>query len=125
MAPSLRSYVLSLPERVVRSVLGLGAGVAREVGEVALPAGVRRSQLYQNLVDTTLRYLTEKVGGVEAAYAVRGRRRPDDFVARRAAGNAVEVLGVVAFRASPVWVLAALADWPASGGNSSPRSRRR
>ncbi|HET6638457.1 MAG TPA: hypothetical protein VFH82_06725, partial [Gemmatimonadota bacterium] len=99
----MKSYVLSLPERVVRSVLGLGAGVAREVGEVALPAGVRRSQLYQNLVDATLRYLTEKVGGVEAA----GSDIPDDFVARRAAGNAVEVLGVVAFRASPVWVLAA------------------
>ena len=39
--------------------------MAREIGAVALPAGVRRSQLYQNLVDATLRYLTEKVGGVE------------------------------------------------------------
>jgi hypothetical protein len=35
---------------------------------------------------------------------------PDNFLARRTAGNAVEVLGIVAFRASPVWVLAALAD---------------
>jgi hypothetical protein len=33
---------LSLPERIVRSVLGLGAGVAREVGEIAVPASVRR-----------------------------------------------------------------------------------
>src|SRR5574339_194980 len=107
MASSIRSYLLSFPERVVRSALGLGAGVAREVGAVALPAGVRGSQLYQNLVDATLRYLTEKVGGVETA---AGAEIPDDFVARRAAGNAVEVLGVVAFRASPVWVLAALAD---------------
>jgi len=112
----MKSYVLSLPERVVRSVLGLGAGVAREVGEVALPAGVRRSQLYQNLVDATLRYLTEKVGGVEAA----GSDIPDDFVARRAAGNAVEVLGVVAFRASPVWVLAALADLAGLGRHLIP-----
>ena len=108
--------MLSLPERVVRSVLGLGAGVAREVGEVALPAGVRRGQLYQNLVDATLRYLTEKVGGVEAA----GSDIPDDFVARRAAGNAVEVLGVVAFRASPVWVLAALADLAGLGRHLIP-----
>ena len=97
----------------MRSALGLGAGVAREVGEVALPAGVRRSQLYQNLVDTTLRYLTEKVGGVEAVRGM-GSEVPDDFVARRAAGNAVEVLGIVAFRASPVWVLAALADLSAA-----------
>ena len=99
-------------------MLGLGAGVAREVGEVALPAAIRRSQLYQNLVDATLRYLTEKVGGVEAVRG--GADIPDDFVARRAAGNAVEVLGVVAFRASPVWVLAALADLAGLGRHLIP-----
>jgi hypothetical protein len=117
MASSIRSYLLSFPERVVRSALGLGAGVAREVGAVALPAGVRGSQLYQNLVDATLRYLTEKVGGVET---VEGEDIPDDFVARRAAGNAVEVLGLVAFRASPVWVLAALADVAGLGRHLIP-----
>ena len=37
-------------------------------------------------------------------------RLPENFLARRTAGNVVEVLGIVAFRASPVWVLAALAD---------------
>ena len=61
----VKAYLLSLPERVVRSVLGLGAGVAREVGEVAVPASVRRGQLYQNLVDATLRFLIEEVGGAE------------------------------------------------------------
>jgi hypothetical protein len=35
---------------------------------------------------------------------------PEDFLARRTAGNAIELLGIVAFRASPVWILAALAD---------------
>ena len=102
-------YLLSLPERFVRSALGLGAGVAREVGEVALPQGIRHSQLYRNLVDTTLRYLIEQVGGVEGVYK-DGGTLPDNFLARRTAGNVIEVLGVVAFRASPVWVLAALAD---------------
>jgi hypothetical protein len=119
MGTSIKSYLLSFPERVVRSVLGLGAGVAREVGEVALPAGVRRSQLYQNLVDATLRYLVEKVGGAEVARGAEGEI-PDDFVVRRAAGNAVEVLGVVAFRASPVWVLAALADLAGLGRHLIP-----
>ena len=93
----------------MRAVLGLSAGAAREVGEMALPDGVRHSQLYQNLVDTTLRFLIEDVGGAEGVYKSSGQL-PDDFLARRTAGNAVEVLGIVAFRASPVWVLAALAD---------------
>ena len=106
---TVRAYLFSVPERLVRAVLGLGAGAAREVGEVALPDGVRNSQLYKNLVDTTLRFLIENVGGAEGVYE-SSSQLPDDFLARRTAGNAVEVLGIVAFRASPVWVLAALAD---------------
>ena len=106
---SVKGYLVTLPERVARSTLGLSAGVVREVGELALPDGVRRSQLYQNLVDTTLRFVIEQVGGVEGVYRSDGTL-PEDFLARRTAGNVVEVLGVVAFRASPVWVLAALAD---------------
>jgi hypothetical protein len=106
---SVKSYLLSMPERIVRSTLGLGAGVAREVGEVALPTGVRKSQLYQNLVDATLRYLIEQVGGVEGIYDKQDGLA-ENFLIRRSAGNALEVLGIVAFRASPVWVLAALAD---------------
>jgi len=105
----MKSYLLSLPERFIRSALGLGAGVTRELGQVILPEGVRRSQLYQNLVDATLRFLIEQVGSVESVYAAEGEL-PDNFLARRTAGNAVEALGIVAFRASPVWVLAALAD---------------
>ena len=106
---TVKSYLLTLPERLVRSTLGLGAGVAREVGEVALPARLRRTQLYQNLVDTTLRFLIEQVGQVDGVYA-GGEVLPDDFLVRRTAGNAIEVMGIVAFRASPVWVLAAMAD---------------
>ena len=111
---SLRSYLLSLPERLVRSTVGLGAGLTREVADIAVPGGIRRGQLYQNLVDATLRYLIEQVGGAEGAYTT-GEKLPDDFVVRRTAGNAIELLGIVAFRASPVWVLAALADLSGAG----------
>jgi hypothetical protein len=93
--------------------------VAREVGEVVLPAGVRRTQLYQNLVDATLRFLIQQVGEVEGVYG-SAEKVPDDFLARRTAGNALEVLGIVAFRASPVWVLAALADLCGTGRQLIP-----
>jgi hypothetical protein len=106
---TLKRYLLSLPERLVRSTLGLTAGVAREAGEVVVPDAVRRSRLYQNLVDTTLRFVIEQVGGVEGVYESEAPL-PHDFLMRRGAGNAIEMLGIVAFRASPVWVLAALAD---------------
>jgi hypothetical protein len=106
---TIKAYLLSVPERLLRAAVGLSAGMAREVGQFALPEGVRRTQLYQNLVDTTLRFLIEQVGGVEALPDTEGSV-PDDFLVRRTAGNVVEALGIVAFRASPVWVLAALAD---------------
>jgi hypothetical protein len=100
---------LSLPERVIRSALGLSAGLLREVGEVVLPRGVRRTQLYKSLVDTTLRFMIEQVGGATNVYPPE-QSRLDNFLVRRGAGNAIELLGIVAFRVSPVWVLAALAD---------------
>ena len=116
---TVKSYLLSFPERVLRSALGFGAGIAREVGEVALPDGIRQTQLYQNLVDATLRFLIEQVGGVEGVYKADSTL-PDDFLVRRTAGNAVEALGIVAFRASPVWILAALADLCGMGRHLIP-----
>ena len=110
---------LSLPERVVRSALGLSAGVLREVGEVVLPRGVRHSQLYKSLVETTLRYVIEQVGGAKGVYPAEGVQS-DNFLARRGAGNAIELLGIVAFRVSPVWVLAALADLSGFGRRLIP-----
>jgi hypothetical protein len=106
---TLKRYFATLPERLLRSIVGLGAGVAREVGDVALPLSVRQSRLYQNLVETTLRFLIEQVGEVQGVYS-SGDKLADNFLARRTVGNAVEALGIIAFRASPVWVLAAMAD---------------
>lgn len=114
-----RAYLLSLPERVIRSALGLSAGLVREVGEVVLPRGVRRSALYKSLVDTTLRYVIEQVGGAEGVYPTE-QPQPADFLARRGAGHAIELLGIVAFRVSPVWVLAALADLSGLGRHLIP-----
>src|SRR5262245_64476990 len=102
---TVRAYLLSLPERVVRSAVGVGAGVVREAGQLALPKAVRRSQLYQNQVDAILRFLIEYVGGVDGVYhgdEPLGR----DHLARRIAGNALEVLGIVVFRKSTIWVVA-------------------
>ncbi len=102
-------YAVSLPERVVRSASALAAGAVREVAAVALPIGFRRGRLYRNLVDVTLQFLIERVGGVPGAEQSE-QKLSEDFLLRRTAGNGIELMGLVAFRASPVWVLAALAD---------------
>lgn len=114
-----RAYLLSLPERVIRSVLGLGAGLLREAGELALPRGVRRSHLYRNLVEVTLRYLIEQVAGAEGVYPT-AQPQTEEFIARRGAGHVIELLGIAAFRVSPVWVLAAFADLSGLGRRLIP-----
>jgi hypothetical protein len=102
-------YAASLPERLVRSASALAAGTVREVAAVALPIGFRRGRLYRSLVDVTLQFLVENVGGVQGA-APSEQKLGEDFLLRRSVGNGIELMGVIAFRASPVWVLAALSD---------------
>jgi len=108
------TYLLSLPERALRSATALAGGLVREIGEVTIPATVRRSQLYQNLVEATLRFLIERVGDIKGVYPGE-ETLTEDFLLRRSVGNGIELIGILAFRASPVWVLAALADVTGAG----------
>lgn len=103
-------YALSLPERIVRSLAGLIAGAAKEVGEVMLPLRVRRSRLYTAVIGLTLRFLLEQVAEIEKTSGETESALPSDFLMRRAAGDMVGLAGIAAFHASPVWVLAALSD---------------
>jgi hypothetical protein len=114
-----QAYLLSLPERAIRSALGFTAGLLREIGEVALPRTVRRGQLYKSLVDTTLRYVIEQVGSAKGTYPTEVPQA-QDFFARRGVGHAIELLGIAAFRISPVWVFAALADLSGLGRRLIP-----
>ena len=114
-----RSYLLSLPERVIRAALGLSAGLLREIGEAVVPRAVRRGQLYRSLVDVTLRYVIERVGGAKGIYPAEAPQA-EDFLARRGAGHAIELLGIAALRISPVWVFAALADLTGLGRRLIP-----
>jgi hypothetical protein len=106
-------YLLSLPERVIRSLSALSGGLLREIGNVALPASIRRTSLYRTMVDVALRFMIEEVGQVEGVYPGEGRLA-ENFLLKRTASHGIELLGILAFHASPIWVLAALAD--ATGG---------
>ena len=94
-------YLVSVPERVVRSATALAGGLLREIGDVALPAFVRKTRLYNSLVESTLRFMIEQVGQVEGAYPSE-TKLAEDFLLRRTAGNGLELIGVLTFRASPV-----------------------
>jgi hypothetical protein len=113
---------------MVRSLGALSGGLLREIGEVALPAALRRTALYRTMVEVTLRFLIEEVGQVEGVYPANTDGIPggaanclaESFVLRRTASHGIDLLGILAFHASPVWVLAALAD-TAGGGQKLVR----
>jgi hypothetical protein len=107
-------YVISLPERVVRSAAALAGGLIREIGDVSVPSAVRRTKTYQMMVDIALRFMIEQVGEVKGVYP-SGTELASDFLLRRTAGHGIELAGLLAFRASPVWIMAALADVSGAG----------
>src|SRR6266849_3626952 len=107
-------YLVSLPERVLRSAAALAGGLVRELGDVSLPAAVRRTKTYQMMVGIALRFMIEEVGEVEGVYPVEGELA-SNFLMRRTAGHGIELVGILAFRASPVWIMAALADVSGAG----------
>ena len=107
-------YVITLPERVVRSAAALAGGLIREIGDVSVPSAVRRTKTYQMMVDIALRFMIEQVGEVKGVYP-SGNALASDFLLRRTAGHGIELAGLLAFRASPVWIMAALADVSGAG----------
>ena len=107
-------YLLTLPERVVRSAAALAGGLIRELGDVTLPASVRRTKTYQMMVGVALQFMIEQVGEVEGVYPTGGELA-NNFIMRRTAGHGIELVGILAFRASPVWIMAALADISGAG----------
>ncbi len=111
---AIAQYLLSVPERLIRSASAIAAGLVNEIGEVVLPDPVRRTRIYRTFVGATLKFLIEEVGRVEGV-PLGEREVGRDFLLRRTAGNGLEWAGILAFRASPVWVLVILADLSGAG----------
>jgi len=106
------SFVVSLPERLIRSLVGGVAGLVHESAQVLLPRFVRRSRLYEASAKNLLRISIELVGGVEPASSPDEPQAPaaKQLAIRKGAGNVVELGSIAAFGFSPLWLLAAASD---------------
>ena len=85
-------YLLSLPERLVALRRGSGGRLIRELGDVALPAGFRRTKTYQTMVEIALRFMIEQLGEVKGVYPRKASSRRN-FLLRRTAGHGLELAG--------------------------------
>src|SRR6478672_2071941 len=101
------TFLASLPERLVRSLVALVGGAVHETAQLLLPRLVRRSRLYEATAKNALRIAIELVGGVEGSPTVEPEAlAPRRLAFRKGAGNAVELGTIVAFGFSPLWLLA-------------------
>ena len=105
---SLVSYVISLPERMVRTVAAGSGGLLLETADHILPPVARGSKFYQCTVARPFRITVEFVGGVEGRFP--SEMSAPELVKRKVAGNVVELGCVFTVGFSPLWFLAAASD---------------
>lgn len=102
-------YAVSLPERTLRSGVGLVGGAAREAAALLIPQAFQDSKTYHVMVRQTLDFLVQDVGGVSAE-ATNAPPSVENFVARKAVGNFVDTASLLVFHVSPLAVLAIVSD---------------
>jgi len=110
-------YMLSLPERSIRSLAALAGGSASLLTETLVPETLKGSTCYRTFIGDTQQFIVQRIAqvrppAVEAADAADGTR----FVQRKMVGSALETAGLLAMHMSPLWVLALASDAAAGGG---------
>ena len=101
-------YSLSLPERMVRSSVGIAAGAAMETVGLLIPQSFQSAKTYELVVKNSLGFLAQDVGGVISDAGESPKN--EDFMARKAVGNFVDLAGMATLHVSPVWLLAIVSD---------------
>lgn len=117
-------YGLSLPERTLRSLSAVVAGLAGETATFLIPAAFRSSRSYSTFIQQSLDFMARDVGGVTTpsavatetpgegieASALAGASEADGFLARKAVGGLLEIASMSTLHLSPVTVLAIFSD---------------
>lgn len=111
-------YMLSLPERTIRSLAAVAGGTTSLLTDTLFPQAVRESTLYKVLIGDMQRFVTEQIAQVpgEAKAAGDDPTAAPDFVQRKVVGSALESAGLFAMHLSPLWVFALAGD-VAAGSN--------
>lgn len=123
-------YGVSLPERLLRSAVGLTAGTAREIAEFVVPQAFQDSKSYEVAVRNSLNFLLTSIGSVapsetptvpdaqpsckDAAAGATGadpqQADAGRFIAKKAVGNFIDIAGLTTLHVSPLWILAIVSD---------------
>lgn len=105
-------YLLSLPERTLRSLSALVGGASLLVSETLLPVALRESTFYRILIGDTQRYLVEQVAQVarDLPETAESDTVTADYAQRKLTGAVLETVGLLSVQFSPLWVFAIVGD---------------
>jgi tryptophan synthase alpha subunit len=112
VTPAARvGYMLSIPERALRSGTGVVGGILRESAALVVPRSFQNSRTYGVMVQQMLDFLVHDVGGVEQQQGTESSTSGvDNFVARKTVGNFVDMASLATLHISPLLLLAAVSD---------------
>ncbi len=103
-------YSLSLPERALRSATGMVGGTLRESCDLLVPQAFRSGRTYSILVQQMLDFLAEDVGGVQRKAGADAGPQIENYVARKAVANFIDLAGLATLHLSPMLLLAVISD---------------
>ncbi len=94
----------------MRTGAGLVGGVLRESAGLLVPRSFQSSRTYEVMVQQMLDFLVHDVGGVAAGEKPSTTSSVDNYVARKAIGNFVDMASLATLHMSPLLLLAAVSD---------------
>jgi hypothetical protein len=100
-------FLLSLPERVLRSAASIVGGFTLSLLEIIIPKGFKGMTMYRILVGDGLRFIIERIAGIPS---LNLQPLPGDYQQRKLAGSAIEAIGLLTVQFSPLWVFAVAGD---------------
>ena len=103
-------YTLSLPERTLRSTVGLASGALREGATLLVPQAFRSSKSYEIVVKQGLDFMAHDVGGVAKNDSPDEPPAIEGYVAKKTVGSFVEMASLATLHLSPALLLAVVSD---------------
>ena len=104
-----KSYLISLPERILRATAAGVGGFLYEASLLVLPGWLRETRIYTAIIAGLLRITIELVGGAHGILPPKDISA-QELATRKAAGTGIELAGLLTLGWSPLWIFAATAD---------------
>ncbi len=117
----LENYLVSFPERAIRSAAALVGGTSLLLTETLLPDSVRSTTTYRVTIGDLQKTLITRVAQVQMAGDNPENAITDEYLQKKLVGSSLEAIGLLTVRFSPVWALAIIGD--AAGGGQVFLSR--